>query len=145
MRKPTDVGQTEPAEKLKKLIFEIIPYLETVQDEGPAGEGWKSDTLTNILDRAYKAVDAKTEPDQLTDNEKVARTWKLTLEALGYSDQEFSVDSNQVNETLAILSTMCAMFLSTAEDEMMEAWFERVRIIRRNGIADRGVVEVTRQ
>jgi hypothetical protein len=41
---------------LKQVIADMLPYLSSVWDEGPEGEGWKSDKLRGVIARAEEAI-----------------------------------------------------------------------------------------
>jgi hypothetical protein len=41
---------------LKQVIADMLPYLSSVWDEGPEGEGWQSDKLRGVIARAEEAI-----------------------------------------------------------------------------------------
>jgi hypothetical protein len=50
-----DLMQSE-IPSLKQVIADMLPYLSSVWDEGPEGEGWQSDKLRGVIARAEEAI-----------------------------------------------------------------------------------------
>lgn len=43
-------------EALKTVIADMLPYLSSVYDEGPDGEGWQSEKLQAVISRAEESI-----------------------------------------------------------------------------------------
>ena len=41
--------EIEDVERLRELLEAALPFLETLEDEGPPGEGWQSEKLRAIV------------------------------------------------------------------------------------------------
>lgn len=68
------------SDRYKELLARAIPFLESLQDEGPPGEGWQSDDLKSLL---KEAAGLFTGPDAAKDSDDVSTAAEKLVQIFG--------------------------------------------------------------